>query len=40
MFTKAIIQGKESKANTYTEQKYKFNTFVFAPIFHEMNSKI
>ncbi len=25
---------------TYTEQKYKRNTFVFAPIFHEMNSKI
>ncbi len=24
---------------TYTE-KYKSNTFVFAPIFHELNSKI
>lgn len=24
----------------YTEQKYKLNTFVFAPIFHELNSKI
>ncbi len=24
----------------YTEQKYKRNTFVFAPIFHELNSKI
>ena len=24
----------------YTEQKYKHNTFVFAPIFHELNSKI
>ena len=24
----------------YTEQKYKCNTFVFAPIFYEMNSKI
>ncbi len=23
----------------YTEQKYKRNTFVFAPIFHELNSK-
>ncbi len=25
---------------TYTEQIYKRNTFVFAPIFHELNSKI
>ena len=24
----------------YTEQKYKCNTFVFAPNFHEMNTKI
>ncbi len=24
----------------YTEQKYKRNTFVFAPIFHVLNSKI
>ena len=24
----------------YTEQKYKHNTFVFAPIFHELNSNI
>jgi len=24
----------------YTEQKYKRNIFVFAPIFHELNSKI
>ncbi len=24
----------------YTEQKYKCNTFVFVPIFHELNSKI
>ncbi len=24
----------------YTEQKYKRKTFVFAPIFHELNSKI
>ncbi len=24
----------------YTEQNYKRNTFVFAPIFHELNSKI
>ncbi len=23
----------------YTEQNYKCNTFVFAPIFHELNSK-
>ena len=29
-----------SEVNKYTEQKYKCNTFVFAPIFHEMNSKI
>ncbi len=24
----------------YTDQNYKRNTFVFAPIFHELNSKI
>ncbi len=24
----------------YTEHQYKRNTFVFAPIFHELNSKI
>ncbi len=24
----------------YTEQNYKHNTFVFAPIFQELNSKI
>ncbi len=24
----------------YTEQNYKHNTFVFAPFFHELNSKI
>ncbi len=24
----------------YTEQNYQRNTFVFAPIFHELNSKI
>ncbi len=24
----------------YTEQNYERNTFVFAPIFHELNSKI
>ncbi len=24
----------------YIEQNYKRNTFVFAPIFHELNSKI
>ncbi len=24
----------------YTDQNYKCNTFVFAPIFHELNSKI
>ncbi len=24
----------------YTEQNYKCNTFIFAPIFHELNSKI
>ncbi len=26
--------------HTHTEQSYKCNTFVFAPIFHELNSKI
>ncbi len=26
--------------NNYTEQNCKRNTFVFAPIFHELNSKI
>lgn len=25
---------------THNEQKFKCNTFVFAPIFHELNSKI
>ncbi len=24
----------------YTDQNYKRNTFIFAPIFHELNSKI
>ncbi len=24
----------------YTDQNYKHNTFVFAPVFHELNSKI
>ncbi len=24
----------------YTEQNYKRNTFVFSPIFHELDSKI
>ncbi len=28
------------RSEKYTEQKYKRNTFVFAPIFHELNSKI
>ncbi len=28
------------KRKIYTEQNYKRNTFVFAPIFHELNSKI
>ncbi len=28
------------KKSIYTDQNYKHNTFVFAPIFHEMNSKI
>ncbi len=26
--------------NIYTEQNYKRNNFVFAPIFHQLNSKI
>ncbi len=30
----------KKKKNVYTEQNYKRNTFVFAPIFHELNSKI
>ncbi len=25
---------------SYTEQNYKHNTLVFAPIFHELNTKI
>ncbi len=29
----------KAKSN-YTEQNYKRNTFVFAPIFHELNFKI
>ncbi len=35
----SIVQSLES-VYTYTEQNYKRNTFVFAPIFHELNSKI
>ncbi len=31
---------KKCYVNYYTEQNYKHNTFVFAPIFHELNSKI
>ncbi len=30
----SIIYGK------YTDQNYKCNTLAFAPIFHELNSKI
>ncbi len=35
-------RGLKFHKNTqnYTEQNYKCNTFVFAPIFHELNSKI
>ncbi len=29
-----------AEVNIYTEQNYKRNTFVFAPICHELNSKI
>ncbi len=28
------------KRNIYIEQNYKRNTLVFAPIFHELSSKI
>ncbi len=30
----------KAKYGSYTEQNNKRNTFVFAPIFHEQNSKI
>ncbi len=35
-------QGCVKRLNIYTEQNYKHNTpfFVFAPIFHELNSNI
>ncbi len=35
-------QKKKNKVflHNYTEQNYKLNTFVFAPIFHELNWKI
>ncbi len=39
-----ILQSKTWKVNPqehiYTEENYKCNTFVFAPIFRELNSKI
>jgi len=33
-------KASDSVISSYTEQKYKRNTFVFAPIFHDLNSKI
>ncbi len=36
----ALLHEKVTNYVTYTEQNYKRNTFVFAPIFHELNSKI
>ncbi len=35
-----LILQQVSDCWTYTEQNYKQNTFVFAPISHELNSKI
>ncbi len=35
-----IQNGKQALLCLYTDQNYKRNTFVFAPIFHELNSKI
>ncbi len=32
--------GQKELMAKYTEQNYKRKTFVFAPIFHELNSKI
>ncbi len=32
-------EGVSHSEPLYTEQNYKSNTLVFAPIFHEMNSK-
>lgn len=30
---------KISREGQYTEQKYKHNAFIFAPIFYDLNSK-
>ncbi len=35
-----LKQKKWNRIYIYTDQNYKRNTFVFAPIFHELNSKI
>jgi len=37
LFLKEI--NRVNTYSKYTEQNYKHNTFVFAPIFHELNSK-
>ncbi len=34
------LKAKFNKNKKYTEQNYERNTFVFAPIFHELNSEI
>ncbi len=35
-----VVQVHIYSIYIYTDQNYKHNTFVFAPIFHELNSKI
>ncbi len=39
VFFKCVTQRYNLYVFIYTEQNYKRNTFVFAPIFHELNSK-
>ncbi len=40
MFNLIVFKFTIKKKYIYTDQNYKRNTFVFAPIFHELNSKI
>ncbi len=34
------MKHDDKSVRIYTDQNYKRNTFVFDPIFHELNSKI
>ncbi len=40
IFTATLLFQPQLITTMYTDQNYKRNTFVFAPIFHELNSKI